>query len=174
MANIRTSKTRQLAERKLKLQQEAKALQDKLETVTNALNDLLIAERVLASLGEGPDESSVVELSKEQAPRAVGVSIKNLSDLFVAESMLKKQYAKPRVKELIRQAMPFRGHCHKRDLLAKILVSNNEVKETSVNVELGRMVATGELKSLGRGFYEFKQQGEANDEAAKPMSLATN
>jgi hypothetical protein len=143
---IRQSKTRLLTERKLSLRAEVQSLENKLAAARQALSDAEIAERVLASL-EG------WSLPKDTAERTPA---QGRIDAVVPPIRPRKGTTR----EMILSAMPVGREMSKQAILDALkLVA--DLNESSVGVELSRMVNAGLLSSNKRGVYARKDKGLA-------------
>jgi hypothetical protein len=149
MGTQKTSKTRLLAERKIKAIADVKALSDQLANAQAILTDLEIAERVLASLG-GPDEDDLFQDSRQEKGPLIQ-RIKSIEATAVEAPIA--TYAVIRTKEAIRQVMPYGEQLRKSEIIDAVQHLNPRVNATTVGVELSRMSKEGELHSLGKGVY---------------------
>jgi hypothetical protein len=148
MGSQKTSKSRLLAERKLKAIADVQALSDQLKVAQAMLADLETAERVLASLG-GSDDDDLFQGVRQQPTLIQRIKASEGTAVEIGTPT----YAVIRTKEAIRRAMPYGEQLRKSEIIDAVQHLNARVNATTVGVELSRMSKEGELKSLGKGVY---------------------
>jgi hypothetical protein len=168
MATSKTSKSRLLAERKIKVSLERDALAAQLAVIAkqlasldNQLSELGIAERVLASLG-GDDEESNPSYGFDE----------RLAAVLIEEMAKPPGPSKLRVKDAIRQVMPASEEMVKKgSIIDAVQNLNPRFNATTIGVELSRMSKDGELFSDGKGSYRRKNEKPADAVASSNLGL---